>query len=98
MKGFPNQVADLAKLGKAMQRIVRRVDEGKQAKDDGVLGEELVRAGVAGTGHSPQAVEDYLRRQRQKNTAIRAKGQRRAASASFLGFSDLLTSSGIECR
>jgi hypothetical protein len=63
MKGFPNQVADLGKLAKAMQCIVRLVDRGDQAKDDGVLGQELVRAGVAGTGHRPMPVEDYIRQQ-----------------------------------
>jgi hypothetical protein len=66
MKGFPNQVADLGKLATAMQCIVRLVDAGKQAKDDGVLGKELVRAGVAGTGHSPQPVEEYIRTQLHK--------------------------------
>jgi hypothetical protein len=63
MKGFPNQVADLRKLATAMQCIVRLVDAGGQAKDDGILGQELVRAEVAGTGHRPQPVEDYIRRQ-----------------------------------
>ena len=63
MKGFPNQVAELPKLAKAMRCIV---DAGDRARDDGVLGEALVRAGVAGPGHSPQPVEDYLRTQRQK--------------------------------
>jgi len=66
MKGFPNQVADLGKLATAMRCIVRLVDAGEQARDDGVLGEALVRARVAGTGHSPQPVEIYLRSQRQK--------------------------------
>ncbi len=66
MKGFPNQVADLAKLATAMRCIVRLVDAGGQARDDGVLGEALVRARVAGTGHSPRPVGDYLRSQRQK--------------------------------
>lgn len=63
MKGFPNQVADLGKLATAMQCIVRLVDTGRQAKDDGILGQELVRAGVAGTGHRPQPIEEYIRSQ-----------------------------------
>ncbi len=63
MKGFPNQVAYLGKLDKALQCIVRLVDRGEQAKDDGVLGEALVRSGVAGTGHRPMPVEDYIRQQ-----------------------------------
>lgn len=66
MKGFPNQIADLGKLAKAMQCIVRLVDQGQQAKDDGILGEALVRAGVAGTGHTPMPVDRYLRQQRTK--------------------------------
>jgi hypothetical protein len=63
MKGFPNQVADLAKLATAMRSIVRLTERGAQARDDGVLGQELVRAGVAGTGHRPMPVEEYIRRQ-----------------------------------
>lgn len=66
MKGFPNQVADLGKLATAMQDIVRLLDGGRNARDDGVLGEALVRSGVAGTGHRPQPIEEYLRSQRQK--------------------------------
>ena len=53
VKGFPNQVADLRKLATAMQCIVRLVDTDGQARDDGILGQELVRASVAGTGHRP---------------------------------------------
>ncbi len=63
MKGFPNQVADLGKLAKAMNCIARLVDAGKQAKDDGVLGKELVRARIAGTGHTPTPVGVYIRSQ-----------------------------------
>lgn len=66
MKGFPNQVAELPKLATAMQCIVRLTDGGQQAKDDGVFGECLVRAGVAGTGHKPIPVARYLRIQRTK--------------------------------
>jgi len=66
MKGFPNQVANLGKLATAMQCIVRLVDRGEQAKDDGVLGRELVRAGVAGTGHRHRPEEEYIRSQEEK--------------------------------
>lgn len=66
MKGFPNQVAELPKLSKAMDCICRLTDRGEQAKDDGIFGEDLVRAGVAGTGHRPIPVERYLREQRKK--------------------------------
>jgi hypothetical protein len=67
MKGFPNQVAELPKLSKAMQCLCRLTDHGEQAKDDGLLGEELVRAGIAGTGHTPIPIERYLREQRTKS-------------------------------
>lgn len=66
MKGFPNQVADLAKLAAGMRSLVRLVDEGHNAKDDAVFGEDLLRAGVAGTGHTPVPVERYLREQRRR--------------------------------
>jgi len=63
VKGFPNQVSDLAKLAVAIQCLARLVDSSEQARDDGVLGQALVRAGVAGTGHRPMPVEDYIRQQ-----------------------------------
>jgi hypothetical protein len=66
MKGFPNQVAELSKLAIAMRCIVRLKRHGEQAKDDGVFGEALVRAGVAGTGHVPMPIEEYLEAQIQK--------------------------------
>jgi len=66
MKGFPNQVAELAKLSLAMRCIVQLADQGEQAKDYGVLGEALVRAGVAGPGHRKQPIEQYIRTQRRK--------------------------------
>ncbi len=69
MKGFPNQIADLEKLAGGMRCIVRLVNEGESARDDGVLGEALVRAGVAGTGHRRLPVVQYLRIQRRKKTS-----------------------------
>ena len=63
MKGFPNQVADLAKIALGIQALVRLVDEGKDARNDGVFGEELIRAGVAGTGHTPISAEQYINQQ-----------------------------------
>lgn len=63
MKGFPNQVAGLGKLAVAMRCIVRLVDGGYDARDDGILGEDLVRAGVAGRGHTPRPLEAYIREQ-----------------------------------
>src|SRR5438445_12404609 len=38
MKGFPNQVAELSKLAKAIEALVRLADGGEQAKDDGIFG------------------------------------------------------------
>jgi hypothetical protein len=69
MKGFPNQVADLQKLAVAMDCVVRLVDAGEPARDDGVLGEEFVRAGVAGTGHTKLPIDEYIRQQVMKRPA-----------------------------
>jgi len=66
MKGFPNQVAELTKISKAIKTLVNLVDNGKDARDDGVFGPELVRAGVAGTGHKPVPVERYIQEQLRK--------------------------------
>lgn len=66
MKGFPNQIAELSKLADGMQCLTRVVDAGANVKDDGVFGQALVRAGVAGTGHTPRPVEDYIRDQLTK--------------------------------
>lgn len=52
-----------------MGALVRLVDQGRDPKDDGVLGEELVRVGVAGTGHTPIPVDRYLEEQRKKSTS-----------------------------
>lgn len=91
MKGFLNQVAELPKLAKAMQSICRLVDEGEQAKDDGVLGEDLVRAGVAGTGHRPMPIERYLREQLRKsksNQSFRTTARGLRELFRLLGFID----------
>jgi len=66
MKGFPNQVAELAKLATAMRTLVQLVNRRQQAKDDGIFGQALVRSGVAGTGHTPMPVEEYIRQQLTK--------------------------------
>ena len=91
MKGFPNQVADLGKIAAGMQTLVRLVDGGKNAKDDGVFGQALVRAGVAGTGHRPMPVEDYIRQQRTKspsNQSFRATARGLRELYRYLGFID----------
>lgn len=66
MKGFPNQVAELGKLAKAMQCVVQVLGAGQRARDDGILGQAFVRSGVAGTGHRPMPVDQYIRQQLTK--------------------------------
>lgn len=66
MKGFPNQIADLAKLATGMACIVAIDASGESFLDDGVFGQSLVREGVAGTGHRPRPIDEYLRDQLRK--------------------------------
>ncbi len=66
MKGFPNQIADLGRLAQGLHCIVQLLDQRQNPRDDGVLGEALVRAGVLGTGHTPVPVERYIREQLTK--------------------------------
>lgn len=91
MKGFPNQVAELGKLAAGMQVLVRLADADANARDDGVFGEALVRAGVAGTGHKPMPVEDYLRQQLTKppgNQSFRTTARGLRELYRLLGFID----------
>ena len=69
MKGFPNQVAELPKLAIGMKCLVKIETAGENGKDDGVFGEALVRAGVAGTGHAPKPIDVYLEEQRTRPIA-----------------------------
>lgn len=66
MKGFPNQVAELPKIATGIRCLVDIEAAGENGKDDGIFGEALVRAGVAGTGHTPKPVDAYLKEQRKK--------------------------------
>lgn len=66
MKGFPNQTADLAKLAQGLNCVMELLDQRLNPRDDDILGENLVRAGVIGTGHTPIAVDTYLKAQRTK--------------------------------
>jgi len=66
VKGFPNQVAELPKIATGIRCLVDIETAGRNGKDDGVLGEALVRAGVAGTGHTPTAIDEYLEAQLRK--------------------------------
>lgn len=66
MKGFPNQVAELPKIALGMKCLVDLEVAGENGKDDGIFGEALVREGVAGTGHTPKPVEEYIKQQLKK--------------------------------
>lgn len=59
-------MADLTKIATAINDLVNLVDSGANARNDGVFGEALVRSGVAGTGHIPKPIEQYLAEQRLK--------------------------------
>lgn len=91
MKGFPNQVADLNKIALGMASLVSVVERSQNAKDDGVLGEVLVRAGVAGTGHIPMPVDEYLQEQLKKsisNQSFRTTARGLRELYRLLGFID----------
>ncbi len=64
MKGFPNQVAELTTLTRALKVMLDLLDAGKNPKDDGILGEALIRKAVLGTAHSEIPIEEYLAQQR----------------------------------
>jgi hypothetical protein len=66
MKGFPNQVSDLLTLARALGVVDALNAEGQNPRDDGVLGEALVRRGVLGTGHRDMPVEEYLSSQKAR--------------------------------
>lgn len=66
MKGFPNQVSDLATLGAALKVLADLNEEGQNPKDDGVLGEALIRRGVLGTGHNRIPLDRYLAQQKAR--------------------------------
>jgi len=60
LKGFPNQLNNLAKLSRALAVIARLEDAGANVRDDAVLGEALVRDGVLGPRDNTESVEAYL--------------------------------------
>ena len=91
MKGFPNQIAELPKLANGMGCLTRLADDGANGKDDGVFGQALVRAGVAGTGHTPRPVEDYIREQLTKergNQSFRTTARGLRELYRLMGFID----------
>src|SRR5688500_16576522 len=67
MKGFPNQIAKLPKLAAGMQVLVDLVENGDNAKNDGILGEALLRAGVIDKRNKAISIDEYLDTQRQKD-------------------------------
>lgn len=69
MKGFPNQVAKLQKLATGVRCIEELLEDGRNPRDNGVLGEALVRAHVAGAGRAGQSIDAYLAEQRTKDAA-----------------------------
>lgn len=91
MKGFPNQVSDLTKLATGIYCLVQLVDNRQEAKNDKVFGVALVRAGVAGTGHRPQPVEQYIENQLAKkpsNQSFRATARGLRELYRLMGFID----------
>src|SRR6266705_958270 len=91
MKGFPNQVAELGKLATGMRCLIRLVGNRANAKDDGVFGQALVRAGVAGTGHTPMPVDRYIQQQLTKtasNQSFRTTARGLRELYRLLGFID----------
>jgi len=89
VKGFPNQVADLSKIAVGLQCLTQLVDHGANAKDDGVFGPALVRAGVAGTGHVPMPIDDYIRDQLTK------RADRQSFRATARGLRELYRRMGL---
>ncbi len=74
-----------------MASLVSVVDGGQNAKDDGIFGEALVRAGVAGTGHVPMPVDEYLEEQLKKpisNQSFRTTARGLRELYRLLGFID----------
>src|SRR5436309_981941 len=91
MKGFPNQVAKLPKLATGIRQLVRLVDEGANAKDDGILGEAFLRAGVSGKRNKKISINQYLRDQRKKtksDQSFRAAARFLRELYELLGFID----------
>ena len=74
-----------------MRCLVQLTDEGADARDDGVFGPALVRAAVAGTGHRPVPVDDYIRQQLIKspsNQSFRTTARGLRELYRLLGFID----------
>lgn len=91
MKGFPNQVAVLEKIATAIKTLVELENAGQNSRDDGVYGPALVRSGIAGTGHKPRPVDEYIREQLRKdasNQSFRTTARGLRELFRLLGFID----------
>lgn len=89
MKGFPNQVNDLQKLSAGINTIAELLDNGENPGDDGVLGQALVHAGVAGTGHVPRPAAEYIQdqlRKKHSDQSFRTTARGLRELYSLLGF------------
>jgi len=89
MKGFPNQVNDLQKLSTGINTIAELLDNGENPRDDGVLGQALIHAGVAGTGHTPRLAAEYIRAQllkKHSDQSFRTTARGLRELYSLLGF------------
>ena len=74
-----------------MRCLVQLTDEGADARDDGVFGPALVHVGVAGTGHIPVSIDDYIRQQLKKspsNQSFRTTARGLRELYRILGFID----------
>jgi len=96
MKGFPNQVSNLHKLTTALTVCKYLLSSGSNVRNDQVFGEELVRYGVAGAGHSARPVEDYLDEQRQKPSSYRAFRTTARGLRELFRILGLITDDGID--
>lgn len=71
LKGFPNQLNNLAKLSRALAVMARLEDAGANVRDDAVLGEALVRDGVLGPRDHSESVDSYIARYRAQPPSTR---------------------------
>ncbi|MFH1371738.1 MAG: hypothetical protein ABII09_10705 [Planctomycetota bacterium] len=66
MKGFPNQVSDLETIAGAIRVLGDLNTRGKNPRDDGIFGEELIQQKVLKTGHTDIPIDEYLAQQKTK--------------------------------
>ena len=98
MKGFPNQVANLAKIVSGFRVLVDQLYSGVDVADDGLYGRALVFERVAGTGHSPMPPADYLRQQEQKPKSSQSHRTTARGLREFYRLLGLIDDSGQNVR